>query len=181
MVFVGTRSGEPNAVSFNTHAPLIETGTTRHIPDMLDILSGRGPEFCHIHLRLIPIEEVPSDETKLKTWLYGRWQDKEKLLAHFHEHGEFPGDNWAQPLGQLYDYDAIRDHLFLYIYFCSPNLNVHVVRRFLLRYLYAWVAWAAAVVWMLRFVPPLVWQILMWSLLPTLFIIYKVYQRQKVA
>ena len=43
-----------------------------------------------LHVRRFPIEEIPQDEEELGQWLKQRWREKDELLAHYYEHGEWP-------------------------------------------------------------------------------------------
>lgn len=54
------------------------------------ILGYRKPTVTHVHYRLFPIKDVPLESAALTDWLYQRFIEKEKLLAHFYETGAFP-------------------------------------------------------------------------------------------
>ncbi|KAL4236491.1 1-acyl-sn-glycerol-3-phosphate acyltransferase epsilon [Mactra antiquata] len=72
-----------------------DTGHRLPAPGMLEILSLRRPEI-HVHFDKIPVEDIPSDEIKLKHWMFTRFQQKDRLMSHFYsklpeERGTFPG------------------------------------------------------------------------------------------
>eukprot|EP00906_Rhabdomonas_costata_P016081 RCo023058 len=71
-------------------------------PTMLALLSGRAAGRVHVHIRRVPITEVPpaSDEPKLTEWLYEQWRQKDELLAHLAQHDCFP--NETGPLSYLH-------------------------------------------------------------------------------
>ena len=41
------------------------------------------PQEVHLHVKRIPISEVPNDIDELKIWIHSRWDEKEKLLRRF--------------------------------------------------------------------------------------------------
>ncbi len=55
-------------------------------------LRGSSPPAVHCHAKFFPIAEVPyEDATAFQAWLYARFAEKDRLLAHFYEHGRFEG------------------------------------------------------------------------------------------
>jgi 1-acyl-sn-glycerol-3-phosphate acyltransferase len=54
---------------------------------------GFSCDCVHIHVREMDVSELPKDETKLKDWLMADFVEKDKLLDHLHEHGQFPGQH----------------------------------------------------------------------------------------
>lgn len=44
-----------------------------------------------IHVGRFPIHSLPKSDDELASWAQERFRDKERLLAHFQEHGVFPG------------------------------------------------------------------------------------------
>ncbi|XP_003745121.1 acyl-CoA:lysophosphatidylglycerol acyltransferase 1 [Galendromus occidentalis] len=60
--------------------------------DILAIVTGyRKPHSVYFHYRKFALKDVPFDDSdKLTTWMYERWVEKEQLLKHFYEHGQFP-------------------------------------------------------------------------------------------
>mmetsp|Transcript_23734 Transcript_23734/g.59399 ORF Transcript_23734/g.59399 Transcript_23734/m.59399 type:complete len:333 (+) Transcript_23734:41-1039(+) len=63
-------------------------------PSITDILVGFDTEkkyALHVHVKRIPIEEVPDDEASLKQWLLESFAAKDKLLEDFKSTGHFPG------------------------------------------------------------------------------------------
>ena len=60
-------------------------------PNMFEFVSSpTGPKGLHIHLCRIPISEVPFEKDDIKTWLYDRFTQKDALLKHFYDNGNFP-------------------------------------------------------------------------------------------
>jgi lysocardiolipin and lysophospholipid acyltransferase len=52
----------------------------------------------HMHVQRIPVADLPQGEPALKQWLLERFKQKDALLAHFHEHQNFPGSrNFCPP------------------------------------------------------------------------------------
>ncbi len=55
----------------------------------------RGKFRCrgiHIHCERIPFADLPKDDKGISDWLLNRFVAKDKLLAHFNQHGVFPGE-----------------------------------------------------------------------------------------
>jgi hypothetical protein len=56
-------------------------------------LDGRGPRAVHMHWRRFALRDIPlADPAEFDAWLVERWREKDALLAHFIEHGCFPGE-----------------------------------------------------------------------------------------
>lgn len=61
--------------------------------DMLGMCVGYiEPQNIHVHFRAYPVSQIPQDSEDLLQWLYARYEEKEKLLDHFYQHGVFPPD-----------------------------------------------------------------------------------------
>jgi lysocardiolipin and lysophospholipid acyltransferase len=59
-------------------------------PSFLDNVFGLDPSEVHLHIRRIPIEEIPISETKAASWLMDAFQIKDQLLSGFKVQGHFP-------------------------------------------------------------------------------------------
>eukprot|EP00850_Spirogloea_muscicola_P001134 SM000004S15004 [mRNA] locus=s4:761249:763216:+ [translate_table: standard] len=70
-------------------------------PDMLDNLMGVDPAEVHIHVRRVPMADIPVEEAAVSDWVYKRFQDKDKLLAGFYKSGHFPESGIGKDLGSL--------------------------------------------------------------------------------
>lgn len=57
---------------------------------MLEFCGSSTPYHLHIHLRRIPIAEVPTDAEIKKKWLFDQFQLKDKLLDEFYTTNAFP-------------------------------------------------------------------------------------------
>jgi hypothetical protein len=49
-----------------------------------------APKEIHLHIRRYPISEVPTEEEKLKEWIFQCWKEKDELVDHFKQHQRFP-------------------------------------------------------------------------------------------
>lgn len=49
-----------------------------------------------LHVRRFPIGEIPQDEEQLSIWLRERWSEKDALLEHFYQFGDWPALNSNQ-------------------------------------------------------------------------------------
>lgn len=54
------------------------------------VFGNREPCQTVIYFRRYRVEDVPHTEEALLHWMYDRWAEKDKLLAHFYETGRFP-------------------------------------------------------------------------------------------
>jgi len=95
IAFVGCRS--PDVPQYCTSAPLRDQ-QARELPGAIDFLRrDRAPREIHIYTEVFPIGDVPQELEDVEKWLFERFRRKDELLAHFHEHGAFPGQKQAIP------------------------------------------------------------------------------------
>lgn len=59
-------------------------------PSFLDNVFGVDPSEVHMHVRRIPIGDIPASETKAASWLINAFQMKDQLLSDFNLEGQFP-------------------------------------------------------------------------------------------
>lgn len=59
-------------------------------PSFLDNVFGVDPSEVHIHVRRIPIGDIPTSEDKISGWLMDRFHLKDHLLSNFYSQGHFP-------------------------------------------------------------------------------------------
>ncbi|GMH16231.1 hypothetical protein Nepgr_018072 [Nepenthes gracilis] len=59
-------------------------------PSFLDNVFGVDPSEVHIHVRRIPIKDIPASDDEAAAWLLDRFQLKDQLLADFKSQGHFP-------------------------------------------------------------------------------------------
>jgi len=48
------------------------------------------PRDMHVHYRAYPISDIPSDSDGQLSWLYDRYEEKEKLLEQYYLTNKFP-------------------------------------------------------------------------------------------
>lgn len=70
-------------------------------PSFVDIVFGIDPSEVHLHVRRIPIEEIPASETKASSWLMETFQIKDQLLSDFQVQGHFPNQQNEKELSTL--------------------------------------------------------------------------------
>ncbi|XP_077292912.1 acyl-CoA:lysophosphatidylglycerol acyltransferase 1-like [Arctopsyche grandis] len=94
--------------------------------DLTDIVTGKRPPCTtHLHYRLFPSSEIPSDHEEMTKWLYDRFVEKESLLEYFYEKGCFPAlcpdgiTRDDQP--KLINQDYIR-FLFINLFFIASTI-----------------------------------------------------------
>ncbi|XP_057425399.1 probable 1-acyl-sn-glycerol-3-phosphate acyltransferase 4 [Lotus japonicus] len=59
-------------------------------PSFLDNVFGVDPSEVHLHIRRIPVEEIPASEAKADSWLMNTFEIKDQLLSDFKVEGHFP-------------------------------------------------------------------------------------------
>lgn len=59
-------------------------------PTFLDNVFGLDPSEVHIHVRRIPVKDIPASEDKASAWLIDAFQLKDKLLSNFKAEDHFP-------------------------------------------------------------------------------------------
>lgn len=70
-------------------------------PSFVDNLFGVDPSEVHIHVRRIPIKEMPASESETTTWLMNTFQLKDQMLSDFSDHGHFPNEGTEGDLSPL--------------------------------------------------------------------------------
>ncbi|CAN8239925.1 unnamed protein product [Cochlearia groenlandica] len=59
-------------------------------PSFMDNVFGTDPSQVHIHVRRVPLKEIPSNEEESSAWLMDSFQLKDRLLSDFSAQGQFP-------------------------------------------------------------------------------------------
>lgn len=59
-------------------------------PYFLDNVFGVDPSEVHVHVRRIPVKEIPESEDAATAWLMDSFELKDKLLSDFKTNGHFP-------------------------------------------------------------------------------------------
>ncbi|KAF3654786.1 putative 1-acyl-sn-glycerol-3-phosphate acyltransferase 5, partial [Capsicum annuum] len=67
-------------------------------PTFLDNAFGVDPSEVHIHVRRIPLEEIPESEKEASRWLMKTFHFKDQLLSDFIDNGHFPNEGTEQEL-----------------------------------------------------------------------------------
>lgn len=68
----------------------VTIGYKHRCPSFMDNVFGIAPSEVHIHIRRITLENIPTSEEKLTTWLMETFRFKDELLSHFYSEGKFP-------------------------------------------------------------------------------------------
>ncbi|XP_065847156.1 probable 1-acyl-sn-glycerol-3-phosphate acyltransferase 4 [Euphorbia lathyris] len=71
------------------------------LPTFLDNVFGIDPEEVHIHIRRIPVEDIPVSDSEAATWLMNAFQLKDQLLSDFRSEGQFPKERSEAELSTL--------------------------------------------------------------------------------
>lgn len=64
----------------------------------MDNVFGLGPSEVHIHVRRIPVGEIPASDDGASAWLMDKFKLKDNLLSYFTGNGHFPEPRVAEPL-----------------------------------------------------------------------------------
>ena len=59
-------------------------------PFFLDNVFGVDPSEVHIHIRRIPVKEIPASNAEAAAWLIDTFKLKDQLLSDFKSQGHFP-------------------------------------------------------------------------------------------
>lgn len=62
-----------------------------------------------MHWRRYATKDIPEDEAQFQQWLYDRFVEKDKLIAHFYESGEFESIKQVEAGIGLRHYSEIAD------------------------------------------------------------------------
>lgn len=68
------------------------------LPTFLDNVFGLGPSEVHIHVRRIPVGEIPASDEGASAWLMDKFKLKDHLLSYFTANGYFPEQRAEEPL-----------------------------------------------------------------------------------
>ncbi|KAL9140598.1 hypothetical protein ABFS82_14G047700 [Erythranthe guttata] len=70
-------------------------------PSFLDNVFGVDPSEVHMHVRRIPLDEIPSSESGAATWLMDEFVLKDQLLTDFIVNGHFPNQGTEPQLSTV--------------------------------------------------------------------------------
>ncbi|KAK9129961.1 hypothetical protein Sjap_010448 [Stephania japonica] len=68
----------------------ITIGYKYRCPSLMDNVFGVDPSEVHIHIRRIPLDQIPTTEDEAASWLMELFQFKDRLLTDFSAQGRFP-------------------------------------------------------------------------------------------
>ncbi|CAB4320588.1 unnamed protein product [Prunus armeniaca] len=70
-------------------------------PTFFDNASGVNPSEVHMHVQRIPLDNIPTSEDEVTTWLMNRFHLKDQLLSDFDSEGHFPHEGSEGDLSTL--------------------------------------------------------------------------------
>ncbi|XP_021867579.2 probable 1-acyl-sn-glycerol-3-phosphate acyltransferase 5 [Spinacia oleracea] len=79
----------------------VTIGYKPRCPFFLDNVFGVNPSEVHIHIRRIPISNIPDSEEEMGTWLMNTFCLKDKLLSEFHSTDHFPNEGTENELRMM--------------------------------------------------------------------------------
>ncbi|CAJ1972839.1 unnamed protein product [Sphenostylis stenocarpa] len=94
-------------------------------PSFMDNVFGVDPSEVHLHVRRIPVEEIPASETKASSWLINTFQIKDQLLSDFKAQGHFPdqqNESEISTFKSLLSFTVIIFFTVIFVYFTFFSL-----------------------------------------------------------
>lgn len=77
-------------------------GYSNGCPLFIDNALGTDPKEVHIHIKRIPISDIPLTKNAVSEWLVKEFSRKDALLSHFYREGTFPnGGNIEEELSTV--------------------------------------------------------------------------------
>lgn len=67
-------------------------------PLFMDNAYGTDPAEVHIHVRRVPLHEIPTSENEAAAWLVEAFRLKDALLSNFYKEGSFPNSGTEEEL-----------------------------------------------------------------------------------
>ncbi|XVF63924.1 hypothetical protein PTKIN_Ptkin09bG0125400 [Pterospermum kingtungense] len=100
-------------------------------PFFLDNVFGVDPSEVHIHIRRIPVKDIPASNTEAAAWLIDTFKLKDQLLSDFKSQGHFPNPRTEEQLStlkSLLNFTVIISltSLFAYLTFSSKLYMIYV-------------------------------------------------------
>uniref|UniRef100_A0A5B7BI51 1-acylglycerol-3-phosphate O-acyltransferase n=1 Tax=Davidia involucrata TaxID=16924 RepID=A0A5B7BI51_DAVIN len=68
----------------------VTIGYKHRCPSFWDNVCGADPSEVHIHIRRIPLNDIPTSEDQATSWLVDAFCRKDQLLSDFYSQGHFP-------------------------------------------------------------------------------------------
>ncbi|KAL5558101.1 hypothetical protein UlMin_034312 [Ulmus minor] len=102
-------------------------------PTFLDNVFGLDPSEVHIHVRRIPVKDIPVSDIDATAWLIEAFKLKDKLLSDFQVQGHFPNQVAEQELSSLkcsanFILVISLTASFIYLTFCSLiSFKVYII------------------------------------------------------
>ncbi|KAK6136824.1 hypothetical protein DH2020_029419 [Rehmannia glutinosa] len=70
----------------------ITIGYRHNCPSFLDNAFGIDPSEVHIHVRRISLNDIPTSEHQISSWLMNTFSLKDQILSDFYTRGHFPNE-----------------------------------------------------------------------------------------
>lgn len=79
----------------------VTIGYKYRCPSFLDNAFGVDPSEVHIHIRRIPLADIPKSEDEVAAWLMDTFCAKDQLLSDFHSQGHFSKQEMQEDLSTV--------------------------------------------------------------------------------
>ncbi|EYU37758.1 hypothetical protein ABFS82_02G026500 [Erythranthe guttata] len=79
----------------------ITIGYRHNCPSFMDNAFGVDPAEVHIHVRRIPLGEIPKSEKQISSWLMNIFKLKDQMLSEFYTKGHFPHERTETDLSTV--------------------------------------------------------------------------------
>ena len=70
----------------------VTIGYKSQCPLFIDNALGTNPSEVHMHIKRIPVQEIPLAESEVSSWLMNEFSRKDELLDQFYREGSFSDD-----------------------------------------------------------------------------------------
>ncbi|XP_058080592.1 probable 1-acyl-sn-glycerol-3-phosphate acyltransferase 5 [Magnolia sinica] len=79
----------------------VTIGYKHRCPHFMDNVFGVDPSEVHLHIRRIPLKDIPTSENEAAAWLMEAFRLKDQLLSNFTTKGHFPDQGTEGDLSTL--------------------------------------------------------------------------------
>ncbi|XP_051132842.1 probable 1-acyl-sn-glycerol-3-phosphate acyltransferase 5 [Andrographis paniculata] len=94
----------------------VTIGYKHRCPSFLDNAFGIDPSEVHIHIRRISLNNIPTSEDQVSTWLINTFETKDRLLSEFYSGGHFPSEGTEADLSMA---ECVLNFLFVMTITCA--------------------------------------------------------------
>lgn len=79
----------------------VTIGYKYRCPSFMDNAFGVDPAEVHVHIRRVRLDDIPTAENEVTSWLMDTFRFKDQLLSDFHSKGHFPNPGTEKELSTV--------------------------------------------------------------------------------